>query len=151
MRYLIVTLLLALSVAGYSQTNEHEAVKQVISNMFTAMRTSDTVLLRSTFAPQMILQSVVNKKDGTTALITEQAHDFIKQVGTPHTEIYDERITIADVKVDGPLASAWVPYKFYVGSAFSHCGVNVFQLMKSTAGWKVIYIVDTRRKGDCVE
>ena len=143
--------LFASTVTAYCQNNEQEAVKKVVNNMFTAMRTRDTVLLKSVFAADMVLQSVVNKKDGTTALITEKAGGFVKQVGTPHKEVYDERITIADVKIDGPLACVWAPYKFYVGTTFSHCGVDVFQLMKTTAGWKIIYIVDTRRKDNCVE
>lgn len=151
MKKILILILTVVSSAAFCQTAEQEAVKKTINNMFTAMRTGDTVLLKSTFAPDMILQSIANKKDGTTALRTEKAEGFIKQVGTPHKEIYDERITITDVKIDGPLASVWTPYKFYVGSTFSHCGVNVFQLMKTTTGWKIIYIVDTRRKDNCVE
>jgi hypothetical protein len=152
MKKLLLLLLTAVApLTAICQTAEQEAVKKVINNMFTAMRTSDTTLLRSTFSADMILQSVVNKKDGTTALLTEKAEGFIKQVGAPHKEIYDERIVITDVKVDGPLASVWTPYKFYEGSTFSHCGVNVFQLMKTAAGWKIIYIVDTRRKDNCLE
>jgi hypothetical protein len=149
----LITLFVLLTsyITAYSQTTEQEAVKKVVNNMFTGMRTGDTVLLKSAFAADMVLQSVVNKKDGTTALINQKAEGFIKQVGAPHKEIYDERIIIADVKIDGPLASVWAPYKFYVGSAFSHCGVNVFQLMKTATGWKIIYIVDTRRKENCVE
>lgn len=136
---------------AFAQTNEQEAIKKVVNNLFMAMRTSDTTLLKSVFAPEMILQSVVNKRDGSVGLVTEKAAAFIKSIGTPHKEVYDERIVITDVKVDGPLASVWAPYKFYVSSTFSHCGVNVFQLMKAADGWKIIYIVDTRRKDNCLE
>jgi hypothetical protein len=139
------------ALATFAQTDEQEAVKKVVNNLFTAMRTSDTVLLKSVFAPEMTLQSVVNKRDGSVGLVTEKAAAFIKSVGTPHKEVYDERIVITDVKIDGPLASVWAPYKFYVGNTFSHCGVNVFQLMKAADGWKIIYIVDTRRKESCIE
>lgn len=151
MKKILIIILVAVSSTAFCQTAEHEAVKKTINNMFTAMRTGDTVLLKLAFAPDMILQSIANKKDGTTALRTEKAEGFIKQVGTPHKEVYDERITITDIKIDGPLASVWTPYKFYIGSTFSHCGVNVFQLMKTASGWKIIYIVDTRRKDNCVE
>lgn len=150
-RFTLQVLFAALTSTASAQVNEQEAVKGVVNNLFTAMRTSDTVLLKSVFAPDMILQSVVNKRDGSVGLITEKAAAFIKSIGTPHKEVYDERIVITDVKVDGPLASVWAPYKFYVGSTFSHCGVNVFQLMKAADGWKIIYIVDTRRKDNCVE
>lgn len=139
------------SASAFCQTTEQDAVKKVVNDMFTAMRTSDTVLLKSVFTPDMVLQSVVTKKDGSTGLITEKAAGFVKQVSTPHKEVYDERITIADVKIDGLLASVWAPYKFYAGTTFSHCGVDVFQLMKTASGWKIIYIVDTRRKDNCVE
>lgn len=148
---MLLILLASCISTAFAQANEQEAVKKVVNNLFTAMRTSDTTLLKSVFAPEMILQSVVNKRDGSIELVTEKAAAFIKSIGTPHKEVYDERIVITDVKVDGPLASVWAPYKFYVGSTFSHCGVNVFQLMKTTDGWKVIYIVDTRRKDNCVE
>jgi hypothetical protein len=135
----------------FSQSSEQEAVKKVVNNLFTAMRTSDTTLLKTVFAPDMVLQSIGQKADRSTVLQTDKAAGFIKAVGTPHKEIYDERIVIADVKIDGPLASVWAPYKFYVGTRFSHCGVDVFQLMKTAAGWKIICIVDTRRKDNCVE
>ncbi len=105
---------------AFAQTNEQEAVKKVVNNLFAAMRTSDTTLLKSVFAPEMILQSVVNKRDSSVGLVTEKAAALIKSIGTPHKEVYDERIVINDVKVDGPLASVWAPYKFYVGSTFSH-------------------------------
>ena len=119
--------------------------------MFDAVRKSDSTLLRSTFAKDMVLHSVGNAKDGSTALLTESADEFVKSVGTPHKGVYDERITFGDIKIDGDLASVWAPYKFYLDDKFSHCGVDVFQLMKTAAGWKIIYIVDTRRKDNCIE
>jgi hypothetical protein len=145
----LFTIFCVMRLSAFSQTADHEAVKKVVNNLFTAMRTSDTTLLKSVFSADMVLQSIGQKADGTTFLQTEKASGIIKMVGTPHKEVYDERIIIKDVKVDGPLASVWAPYKFYVGTQFSHCGVDVFQLMKTAAGWKIIYIVDTRRKDNC--
>jgi hypothetical protein len=132
-----------------AQQTDIAAVKQTITNMFDAMRKTDSTLLRSTFAKGMILHSIAKAKDGATAMVTESPDEFVKSVGTPHKGIYDERITFSDIKIDGELASVWAPYKFYVDDKFSHCGVDVFQLMKTAAGWKIIYIVDTRRKDGC--
>lgn len=50
--------------------------------------------------------------------------------------------------MDGPLATAWTPYAFYLGDTLSHCGTNAFQLAKLKDDWKIIQITDTRRK-DC--
>lgn len=135
----------------FAQQTATDAVKRTVNDMFKAMRTGDSTLLRSTFAKGVVFHSVENKKDGSTALLTEDPNEFIKAVGTPHKGVWDERIVITDVKIDGDLASVWAPYKFYLDDRFSHCGVDVFQLMKTAAGWKIIYIVDTRRKDSCAE
>ena len=133
----------------FAQQTATDSVKQTINILFDAMRKGDSTLLRSTFSKDMILQSVSNDKDGKAIISTENIGDFAKAIGTPHASVYDERIVFDAIKIDGGLASVWAPYKFYLGDKFSHCGVDVFQLMKTAAGWKVIYIVDTRRKGNC--
>jgi hypothetical protein len=139
------------SFAAYCQQTVTTAVKQTINTLFDAMRKGDSTLLRSVFSKDMILQSVSNDKEGKAILTTEKADGFVKSIGTPHTAVYDERIVFGDIKIDDDLASVWAPYKFYLGDKFSHCGVDVFSLMKTTDGWKIIYIVDTRRKDNCVE
>jgi hypothetical protein len=150
-KLLILILVIFLSSKLFAQQTEADAIKQTINTLFNAMRKGDSTLLRSAFSKGMILQSISNDKDGKAILSTENVNDFIKAIGTPHAAVYDERIVYDAIKIDGSLASVWTPYKFYLGDQFSHCGVDVFQLMKTADGWKVIYIVDTRRKGDCVE
>lgn len=151
MKKLILAVFILLSFQSFAQQTEQDAIKQTINMMFNAMRKGDSTMLRSTFAKGIAFHSVANKKDGSTALEIENPDDFVKTVGSPHKGIYDERITFADIKIDGPLASVWAPYKFYLDHKYSHCGVDVFQLMKTEDGWKIIYIVDTRRKDNCPE
>lgn len=136
---------------AFCQQTATDAIKQTVNTMFDAMRKGDSSLLRSTFSKDMVLQSVSTTKEGKAVFSVEKADGFIKMIGTPHTAVYDERIVYGDIKIDGDLASVWAPYKFYLGDKFSHCGVDVFQLMKTANGWKIIYIADTRRKDNCVE
>jgi hypothetical protein len=150
-KLIILFTIIAYYQIAIAQQPAADAVKQTVTNMFKAMRTGDSTLMRSTFAKGVVFHSVENKKDGIAVLATENPDDFIKAVGTPHKGVWDERIVITDVKIDGYLASVWAPYKFYLDDKFSHCGVDVFQLMKTAGGWKIIYIVDTRRKDNCVE
>jgi hypothetical protein len=151
MKKLILCAFILLTLKSFAQQTEQDAIKQTINTMFNAMRKGDSTMLRSTFAKGIAFQGVANKKDGTVSLETENPDDFIKMVGTPHKGVYDERVTFADIKIDGPLASVWAPYKLYLDDKYSHCGVDVFQLMKTADGWKIIYIVDTRRKDNCPE
>jgi hypothetical protein len=150
-KILLITIFVASYSLAYCQQTATNAVKKTINTMFDAMRKGDSALLRSTFSKDMILQSVSTNKERKSVLSTEKADGFVNAIGAPHTAVYDERITFNDIKIDGDLASVWAPYKFYLGDKFSHCGVDVFQLMKTAEGWKIIYIVDTRRKDNCVE
>ncbi|WP_295676776.1 nuclear transport factor 2 family protein [uncultured Mucilaginibacter sp.] len=147
---LFTSFILIASINLYAQKADTLAVKQTINTLFTAMRKGDSTLLRSVFSKDMILQSVSNDKDGKAILSTEGADGFVKAIGTPHASVYDERIVFDGIKIDGDLAGVWAPYRFYLGDKFSHCGVDVFQLMRTADGWKIIYIVDTRRKDNCI-
>ena len=54
-----------------------------------------------------------------------------------------------NIQIDGPMANAWTNYEFWVNDSFSHCGVNSFQLFNDQGSWKIIYLIDTRRKEGC--
>ncbi|GAA3957050.1 nuclear transport factor 2 family protein [Mucilaginibacter dorajii] len=151
-KLLLVSFVVVLaSFKAFAQQTDRDAVKQTINTMFDAMRKGDSTMLRFTFHKNIVFEGVANKKDGTVALDIDNPNDFIKAVGAPHKEIWDEQITFSDIKIDGDLASVWTPYKFYLGKTFSYCGVDVFTLIRTPAGWKIIYIIDTRRKDNCPE
>src|SRR5438874_598993 len=126
-----ILLTLFISISTFAQSTEHAAIRQTIATLFDGMRKADSAMVRSAFAKDMVLQSLGNKVDGSATLTTEKADDFVKAIGTPHQQVYDERLGAMEIKTDGALASVWVPYQFYLGNKFSHCGVDVFQLMKT--------------------
>ncbi len=74
---------------------------------------------------------------------------FLRAVGTPHAQVYDERIGNERVLVDGPYAIAWTDYTFYLGDRKSHCGIDAFQLVRRPGGWRILGITDTRRRESC--
>ncbi|MBO9673609.1 MAG: nuclear transport factor 2 family protein [Sphingobacteriaceae bacterium] len=133
---------------GFAQSDEENAIKKTITNLFTGMKDGDSTLVHSAFADGAILQTIVNK-EGKVSVRNESVNNFIKFIGTPHQDKYDERIVFNKILIDGPLASVWTDYKFYLGDKFSHCGVNSFQLVKGDKGWQIVYIIDTRRKEGC--
>jgi len=62
---------------------------------------------------------------------------------------WDERLLDYNIQVDGNMANVWTPYEFWFNGTFSHCGVNSFQLFNDNGNWKIIYLMDTRRKEGC--
>ena len=140
--------ILSLSLFAKAQDNHHQdsiAVAQVIHNMFTAMKTSDTNLLKTCFSPTTIFQTIANK-NGQVEIKTEQLQNFINSIGKQTAGAIDERITIGKLLIDANLASVWTPYQFYYKEQYSHQGANSFQLVKGIDGWKIQYLIDTRRK-----
>ena len=127
-------------------------MRAVIDRMFDAMRRGDGAALGATFHPTARLQSVgVNRQTNEPVLRTDSIAAFVRSVGTPHTAVYDERISDVQIRMDGNFATAWMNYTFYAGDRLSHCGVNAFQLARLADGWKVISIADTRRRESCPE
>jgi len=131
-----------------SQTAE-DSVKSVINQLFAAMKGADAQKLKETFADSAVLQTIRRNQDGSFFVQNELVNGFVEYVGKSKKDSADERITYESIKIDGPLASVWTPYKFYYAGKFSHCGVNSFQLVRINGRWKIQYLVDTRRRQGC--
>ena len=128
--------------------NEEEAVMAVVERLFDGMRAADSSMVRSTLHADVRLVSLADGESGPV-LRSEPMDSFVDAVGTPHEEVWDERIWDPEVRIDGPLASVWVPYAFYLDEELSHCGVDAFQLFRGAEGWKIFQIADTRRREGC--
>jgi|SRR5690606_2234485 hypothetical protein len=126
-----------------------DSVKATINTLFTAMRNADPVSLKSVFADGAVLQTVSRDREGNTVVRTDGIDDFANSIGGLKKDSADERIEFESIKIDGSLAMAWTPYQFYFNGKFSHCGVNSFQLVRFRDGWKIQYIIDTRRRTGC--
>lgn len=137
------------SKAQHTASPAIDSVKAAVNNLFTAMKGSDSVALIRCFTPGAVLQTVVKDKQGLVNVRTEAISGFASSIGQLPKDAADERITFDVVKVDGDLAIAWTPYKFYYQGNFLHCGVNSFQLVRLGGEWKIQYIIDTRRKAGC--
>jgi hypothetical protein len=151
---LLVPAVFAAPARAQAPTGAEAEVRAVIDRSFDAMRRGDAAAMGSFFHPTARLQSVgVSRETGQPVLRTDSIAAFLRVVGTPHTAVYDERISDVQIRVDGNFATAWMNYTFYVVNdgtdQLSHCGVDAFQLFRSTDGWKVIQITDTRRREGC--
>lgn len=149
MKKLFTILFLAITVSSFAQTDE-EQIKASINQVFDGMRKNDTTLIRQVLHPSCFLKSIGKNKTGEVKLQEDAIIDWLKSVGTKRDGVVlDERLTAYDIKIDGEMAMAWTPYEFYVNDKFNHCGVDVFTMMKTDKGWKIVGIVDTRRKDNC--
>ena len=131
-----------------AQTTE-DSVKAVVKHLFDGMKNSDASMIQSAFADSAILQSIGRNKEGRSMIENDKVDEFAKLISGLKKGAADEQIVFESIKIDGPLAMVWAPYKFYYEGKFSHCGVDSFQLVFINGQWKIQYLIDTRRKQPC--
>ncbi|HET9332485.1 MAG TPA: nuclear transport factor 2 family protein [Gemmatimonadota bacterium] len=139
----------AVPAKALCQADEEAAVMAVVEAMFDAMRAGDSTAFRAVLHPSATGASAFVREGEPTLAREASLEGFVQAVGTPHDQVWDERIWDAEVRIDGLLATVWTPYAFYLGEELSHCGVDAFQLFKGQDGWKVFHIADTRRREGC--
>jgi len=137
---------------GYTQNTEEDNVKLAITDFFEAFHKQDTLALKEMAVGNINMQSIFKDKKGDTQIHSSDYHKFIKGIASiPKSTSFEEKLLSFDIKVDDIMANAWVAYEFWLNGTLSHCGVNSFQFMKTKTQWKIIYLVDTRRRQDCIQ
>ena len=138
---------LLISSFSFAQNTSEKEIIKPIENLFNAMKSADSLGVKNAFSGSAIMQTFGKNQE----IRTDKVEYFAKQVGASQAGDLDERFTISKILVDGNMASVWVPYQFYYKGNFSHCGVNSFQLAKINNEWKIQYIIDARRKDNCIK
>ena len=59
----------------HAQTTE-DSVKAVINQLFTGMKNSDAVMIRSAFADSAVLQSIARNREGKMVIENDNIDDF---------------------------------------------------------------------------
>ena len=137
--------ILALFVTIFSHAQNQE-VQRTIETFFEGFHQKDSLKMKSVCDEKMLLQSISEGKKGTK-LSTTKLSEFYTSIATIPVEMkFQEKILSYSIQVDGAMAHVWTPYEFYISSTFSHSGVNAFTLFKEKDVWKIIYLIDTRRK-----
>lgn len=150
-RYLLI-LFLGMSMSLIAQTEDEKAAKQAIIQFFEGFHQKDSVMMQEVVHKDLILQTTFVNKEGKAQLRTQDASGFINAVvSRAESPVWQEKILSYNVQVDGTMANVWTPYEFWLDGKFLHCGVNSFQLFKDNGQWKIIYLIDTRRKKGCQE
>lgn len=140
----IISILLFLVVQFAAAQSEN--VQQRIEFFFEAFHQLDTIQLKKVCSSELILHSITESEKGSS-LTTQSATEFYKTIAAfPKDLVFEEKILNYVIQLDGSMAHVWTPYEFYINGKLSHSGVNSFQLFNENGVWKVLYILDTRRR-----
>jgi hypothetical protein len=143
MKNSLLLLLLLFSFSGQAQKDD---VQKTIETFFEGFHAKDTLKIKSTCSEKLILQSILESPKGNK-FSEEIPREFLLSMATIPAEVqFEERILSYNIQVDGTMAHAWTPYEFYINGKLSHKGVNAFTLYKDNGQWKIVHLIDTRRK-----
>lgn len=131
--------------------SDSAAVLTVVERLFGAMSRRDTVAARAVLLPGSRLTSVRADAVGGSAVPRTQSDvEFLTVLATGRDALR-ERMWSPIVRVHGSLADVWAPYDFHVNGKRTHCGVDVFSLVRSAAGWQIAGIAYTVETAGCPE
>lgn len=131
-----------------NDTAQYE-VYQLIVKLFDGMRSGDSLMVRSCFFHEVEMRTAFTNKKGEAVLKKNDLQQFINAVGTPHNEVWNEKIWATEIRINGNLAQVWTKYAFFLDDKFSHCGVDAFHCTKTKNGWKIFHLTDTRQYDKC--
>jgi hypothetical protein len=101
------------------------------------MKSVDSVALKSCFPEKALLHISQVRPEGNVVREVSIAN-FIQNVMSRKPGDMDERVlSWGPILIDHEIATAWVPYEFYLNGKFSHKGVDVFLLIKTGNEYKI--------------
>ena len=147
---IITFLVLLITTAITAQNSEEAQVKLAVDTFFEGFHKGDTTLMKSVMIDKFLTQTTYKDKEGNGMLVNEDSSKLIQAIANrPADQKWDERLLDYNIQIDGTMAHVWTPYEFWFNDQFSHCGVNSFQLFNDSGNWKIIYLIDTRRREGC--
>jgi hypothetical protein len=117
-------------------------VVTAVQRLFDAMEKCDAAGVRALTLPEGRLYRLAPGGDQPPRSTT--LAEFSAQFATCPRKLL-ERMWAPQVRVHKGMASVWAPYDFWIDGAFSHCGIDSFELVNTAEGWKLtggIYTVE---------
>ncbi len=131
-----------------AQSADSATVVRVAQTALRAISTRDTALARTVFLPGAQLLAVIDPA-GPTASPRVQADTTFYRTLPNGKEALLERMWSPTVLLHGSLAEVHTPYDFHIDGKFSHCGTDVFTLVRAKGEWRISSIVYTVQRDGC--
>jgi len=149
---LLLSLLFASSVSGFSQKGvkaDKDLIAEKVNQFFEALENQDTTLFKRIIHPRGETWAVKEEAD-SIRISVRSFEDRLKKFINPEY-IIQERAFDMEIKIHQQVAMAWVPYELDISGTFSHCGVDIFTLVKGNDGWKIATLAFTMEPDGCDE
>jgi hypothetical protein len=132
------------AVVAQSAAADQAAILKTVQVFFDTMHARDVDGAREILQPQGRFHAMrmQNGKPEVHAFANEEYFADLQA----SKQTMRERIWNPDVRIHGLVATVTAPYDFWIDGKQSHCGTDVFDLIKTEKGWKIaggVYTVET--------
>ena len=126
----------------FAEEGDKKDILKIIDVFMTAVNSKDKKIFDSVSYKgiQRVVTLVDQDKVRTTVYDNDTLLAGLKEID----DGFRERYWDAAVLTDGNIASVWAPYDFFRNGKFSHCGVDLFYLVKENKEWKIAHFGYTR-------
>ena len=127
-----------------AEIGDKKDILKVIDVFMTAVNSKDKSIFDS--VSHKGIQRIVTLVDQHQVITTVYDNDTLLEGLKDVEGGFRERYWDVVVLTDGNIASVWAPYDFFINGKFSHCGVDLFYLVKENKEWKIAHFGYTRNK-----
>jgi len=121
------------SAAAQSAPGEQAAVRAIADSALAAVSRNDFVAFTDLMLDSAVTYSAGERAGQAWTSFRTRAQERALQ----SNQRFTERGFNPTAMVSGPVAMVWMPYDFYVDGSWSHCGVDIFTLLKGPEGWRI--------------
>ncbi|HRH38111.1 MAG TPA: nuclear transport factor 2 family protein [Flavobacteriales bacterium] len=144
--FLILTVLFSLHCSA--QSTEEKSVLSTVDHFFSAMTARDTAAMSATLVRSGSLFIASLSGDAPVRSVSFQT--YLNKLAQGK-ERFVERYWKSEVTFhNASIATASMEYDFHVDGTFSHCGTDVFELVKGPEGWLISSVSFTMMTEGCV-
>ncbi|MBC7841995.1 MAG: nuclear transport factor 2 family protein [Gemmatimonadaceae bacterium] len=131
-----------------AQRSDSVAVIEAAQTALRAISTRDTALARTVFLPGVQLIAVMDPAPPTASPRMQSDTTFYRTLPGGKEKLL-ERMWSPTVLLFGSVAQVHAPYDFFVDGTFSHCGTDVFMLVRAKGEWRISSITYTAQRSGC--
>jgi len=135
-------------VNARSTAQDSADVVGVATALLAALSARDTAAVRAMLVPGAFLASVMDPASAQARARVQTDAQFIATLSTG-SDRFLERLWAPKVFLYGTLAEVHAPYDFHLNGTFSHCGTDLFTLMRHQGAWRIVSIVYTTQRTGC--
>jgi hypothetical protein len=132
---------------GFSQASapDRDAIMKTVQAFFDTMNARDVEGARKVLQPQGRFHAM-RMRDGKPDVHAFANEEYLADLQASK-QVMRERTWNPEVRIHGLVATFIAPYDFWIGGKISHCGTDIFDLVKTEEGWKLaggVYTVETK-------